>query len=83
MKQKSEEKTNTKSPSGAESKVIEDKKNLDDWTKQGNATPAFSNEHDTYVQTDAKVKVDTKAEVKVDTKADAQRKAKQTTNTSA
>ena len=45
MKQKSEEKTSTKSPTAAESKVKEDQRNVDDWTKQGNATPAFNGDH--------------------------------------
>ena len=70
-KVKSEEKT--KSPTAAESKVIEDEKNLNDWTKQGNAVPAFNDKHEALVQTDAKVNTGT----------DAERKAKQTTNTSA
>lgn len=30
------------SPTAAESKAIEDKKELDDWGKQGNVTPAFN-----------------------------------------
>ena len=30
------------SPTGAEMKAIEDKKDLDDWGKQGNAQPAFN-----------------------------------------
>jgi hypothetical protein len=71
MKVKSEEKT--KSPTAAESKVIEDEKNLNDWTKQGNAGSNFNDKHEAYVQTDAKVNTGTEAE----------RKAKQTTNTSA
>ena len=33
------------SPTAAESKVIEDKKNHDDWAKQGNNTPAHNKPH--------------------------------------
>jgi hypothetical protein len=71
MKKKSEEKT--KSPTAAESKAILDEENVKAWEVKGDDTPNHNVGHKEYVQTDAKVNTGTEAE----------RKAKQTTNTSA
>lgn len=51
-------KVTKKSPTAAESKTKEDKKDLDDWGKQGNATAAFHHGDNEYVQTKAEVKTD-------------------------
>ena len=71
MSKKSEEKT--KSPTAAESKAILDVENVKAWENNGDATPSHSKDRSEYVQTDAKINIAT----------DAERKAKQTTNTSA
>jgi len=52
-------KVNKKSPTAAESKAKEDKKDLDDWGKQGNVTSAFHHADTEYVQTKAEVKTQT------------------------
>lgn len=62
MKKKSE----IESPTAAESKAREDKKNLDNWgSGKGNHTPAFNSKDKAYVQIDEK----------------SERKAKMVTNT--
>ena len=71
MKKKSEEKSDTKQPSIADSKAAVDAENEADWAKNGNGTGSQSKKDTAYVQTDAKVNTDES------------RKAKQTTNTSA
>jgi hypothetical protein len=71
MKKKSEEKSDTKQPSVADSKAAVDAENEADWAKNGNGTGSQSKKDASYVQTDAKVNTDES------------RKAKQTTNTSA
>merc|ERR1711865_1129020 len=67
MKKKSEQ------PTIAETRAVLDKEGVELWNKNGDDTPSHSNEKAAYVQTDAKIKID----------AEAERKAKQTTNTSA
>lgn len=57
-------KVNKKSPTAAESKAKEDKKDLDDWGKQGNHTANFHEKDAEYVQ----IKAETKAEIKTDRK---------------
>ena len=71
MHKKSEETQKAASPTAAESKVVEDAKNDKDWATSGNAVSAHNSKDTAYVQTDSKVETD------------AERKAKQTTNTSA
>mgnify|MGYP006106864247 CR=1 FL=1 len=73
MKAKSEEKSDTKQPTIAASKAAVDAENEKDWSKNGNNTASQNKKDTEYVQTDAKVNTEQKSD----------RKAKQTTNTSA
>jgi hypothetical protein len=70
MHKKSEETVKTASPTAAESKIIEDAKNDKEW-EHGAGIKSQNKNDKAYIQTDAQVQTD------------AERKAKQTTNTSA
>ena len=56
---------NATSPTGAESKAIEDKKNVEDWASgKGNHTPAFNDAHNVQLaQTNATSTADRKAKM--------------------
>ena len=73
MKKKSEEKSDAKQPTVAASKAAVDAENEADWAKNANNTGSQNKKDSAYVQTDAKVNTEQKSD----------RKAKQTTNTSA
>ena len=67
----SSKKANATSPTGAESKAIEDKKNVDDWASgKGNHVPAFNENHNVQL-----------AQTNATSNATADRKAKMVTNT--
>jgi len=61
-------KKGTHSPTAADSKIREDKADLDAWGKQGNLTSAFHGADKSYVQT--------KSEIVTAAKSETQRKAK-------
>jgi len=62
-------KKGTHSPTAAESKVREDKADLDAWGKQGNLTSAFHTTDKSYVQTTAVIATSAKSESEADRKA--------------